>query len=100
MRWLCSRIFISVLVSYSEGFFRATPSGRPWAATQPGSFWSHSYFLTASKRPSANPTSQDDYVHFTHTSPISRDVTVFGIGVLDVRSLRLKRGGAEPKPSP
>lgn len=39
MRWLCSKIFISVLVSYSQGFFRPTPSGRPWATTQPGSFW-------------------------------------------------------------
>lgn len=39
MRWLCSRIFISVLVSYSEGFFRLTPSGKPWATTQLGSFW-------------------------------------------------------------
>ncbi len=29
MRLLFSKIFIKVLVSYSEGFLRVTPSGRP-----------------------------------------------------------------------
>lgn len=56
MRWLCSRIFISVLVSYSQGFLRATPSGSPWATTQPGSFKMASYG-TGSRLllPSASP---------------------------------------------
>lgn len=43
MLWLCSRMAIRDFTSYSTGFLKLIPSGKPATASEPGSFRNLSY---------------------------------------------------------